>query len=302
MAIYHCSVKTVSRSSGRSATAAAAYRCAERIVDERTGEIHDYRRRGGVIHTATLAPAGERVPTRAELWNQAEAAERRKNSVVAREVVLALPAELDGRRRQDLALAFARHLADRYRVAVDVALHRPDQAGDQRNHHAHLMMTTRRLEAGQLTEKTRELDDQKTGEVMHIRQAWANACNAALEAARLPDRVDHRSNRARGIEAPPTVHLGPTITEMERRGVRTDRGDINRRALRIKELIQKLLEMKAALQKRLAAIPKRQPMAPAGIAQGFALVSPFARRPGPPESIKPEEPEPDPDPGSNFSP
>lgn len=246
MAIYHCSVKTVSRSSGRSATAAAAYRCAERIVDERTGEIHDYRRRGGVIHTATLAPVGERVPTRAELWNQAEAAERRKNSVVAREVVLAPPAELDGRRRQDLALAFARHLADRYRAAVDVALHRPDQAGDQRNHHAHLMMTTRRLEAGQLTEKPRELDDMKTrtGEVMHIRQAWENACNAALEAASLPDRVDHRSNRARGIEAPATVHLGPTITEMERRGVRTERGDINRRAFRMKELIQRLLEMK----------------------------------------------------------
>lgn len=302
MAIYHCSVKTVSRSSGRSATAAAAYRHAERIVDQRTGEIHDYRRKGGVVHSATLAPRGEKVPARADLWNAAEAAEKRKNSVVAREVVVALPAELDAGGRQDLALAFADHLANRYRVAVDLAIHRPDGQGDHRNHHAHILMTTRRLEQGQLTEKTRELDDQKSGEVMHIRESWANTCNLALERARVADRVDHRSHRARGIEVPPTVHLGPTITEMERRGVRTERGDVNRRAWRLRELLQKLLEMKEALQKRLAAVPKREPMAPAGIAQGFALVSPFARRPGPPESIKPDEASPDPDPGTDFSP
>ena len=94
MAIYSASVKTVSRGGGRSATAAAAYRNGEEITDERTGEVHDYRRRTGVEHVASFAPEGMAPQPSAELWNRAEAAEVRKNARVAREVLVALPAEL----------------------------------------------------------------------------------------------------------------------------------------------------------------------------------------------------------------
>lgn len=307
MAIYHLSAKPVSRSAGRSATAAAAYRSGTRIVDERTGEIHDYRRKRGVESVDIILPRGsdyEWASDRSRLWNAAELAEKRKDACVAREFVVALPFELSPSTRRQLALDFAQEMADREGCAVDVAIHAPGGDGDNRNHHAHILRTTRKVEAEGLGDK---LDTEKAGrrrvdDLQAVRASWANACNLALERASVPDRVDHRSHRARGIEVPPTVHLGPTITEMERRGVRTERGDVNRRAWRLRELLQKLLEMKEALQKRLAAVPKREPMAPAGIAHGFALVSPFARRPGPPESIKPDEASPDPDPGTDFSP
>ena len=103
MAIFHLQINTVSRSAGRSATAAAAYRAGEKIVDERTGEIHDYTRKGGVEASALFAPAGspEWAADRAQLWNSAEGAENRKNSTVAREFVIALPAELSAGERQE---------------------------------------------------------------------------------------------------------------------------------------------------------------------------------------------------------
>ena len=164
MALYSASVKPVSRSSGRSATAAAAYRNAERITDERTGEIHDYTRRSGVDHVEAFAPHGMTVQGSAELWNKAEAAEVRKNARVAREVLVALPHELDQVQRRELAKSIAQNMADRYGTAGTLAVHHPDQEGDNRNHHVHILMTTRRLDAsGQLGEKTRELDDVKRG-------------------------------------------------------------------------------------------------------------------------------------------
>ena len=112
MAIYHLSVKTISRSAGRSATAAAAYRAGVEIADERTGEVHDYRRKGGVDSAELVLPVGapEWAVDRAALWNAAEQAEKRKNSTVAREFEIALPAELSPDERQRLALDFAREL------------------------------------------------------------------------------------------------------------------------------------------------------------------------------------------------
>lgn len=221
MAIYHMSMKTVSRSAGRSATAAAAYRAAAEIEDTRTGEVHDYRRRRGVDGTTLLLPA--KVPSwaedRAELWNQAEASERRSNSTVAREIVVALPAELDAESRTTLVHDFAHEIIGRHGCAVDVAIHAPGKQGNHRNHHAHLLMTTRRLEADGFTAKTRELDDRKTGrgEVLHWRERWAELTNTALERAGRSERVDHRTLKAQGIDRAPTTHRGPGATAHERK-------------------------------------------------------------------------------------
>lgn len=221
MAIYHLSVKAISRSAGRSATAAAAYRSGARIEDRGSGLIHDYRRRSGVAGSFVVAPAtAEWAADRAELWNAAELAEKRCNSTVAREYELALPAELDAVGRSMLAKRFARHLVETYGVAADVAIHVPNLEGDQRNHHAHILTTTRVVEAdGSLGAKTRILDAAQTGsaEIEKLRSVWAEMANQALLEAGRSERIDHRSRAAAGLVGPGTKHLGPDLTAVERR-------------------------------------------------------------------------------------
>jgi len=230
MATYHLSAKTISRSHGRSATGAAAYRTGARIADERTGIVHDYRRRQGVEARLLILPdnAPDWASDRARLWNAAEGAETRKNSTVAREFEIALPAELDAEQRQRLAVDFARELVLRHGCAADVAIHRPGRAGDSRNHHAHLLLTTRRLTAAGFTEKTRELDDLKSGEIGRWRARFAEVQNARLREAGVEARVDHRSLEAQAIDREATIHLGPAATALERRGIPTRLGENNR--------------------------------------------------------------------------
>src|SRR3546814_2391710 len=119
--------------------------------------------------------------------------------------------------RRELYLGLAREIRGRHWVAVDVSIHAPGREGDQRNHHAHLLTTTRRLGPEGLWEKTRELDQKQSGEVERWRERWAEMQNRALELANVPDRVDHRSHQRQGIEQEPTVHMGPSATAMERR-------------------------------------------------------------------------------------
>ena len=243
MALYSASVKPVSRSSGRSATAAAAYRNAERIIDERTGDIHDYTRRSGVDHVESFAPVGMSPQLGSELWNKAEAAEVRKNARVAREVLVALPHELDQVQRRELAKSIAQGLADRYGTAGTLAVHDPDREGDNRNHHVHILMTTRRLDAsGQLGEKTRELDDVKRGpqEVEWIRSMIEERTNSSLERAGVEARVDRRSlseqraaaldagdmDRAEELDRPATLHEGPRVTQIRRESARKGRAPL----------------------------------------------------------------------------
>lgn len=227
MAIFHCSVKTFSRSKGKSAPAAAAYRSGVRLLDERTGEVHDYTRKRGVEYTELVLPDGVTLD-RESLWNAAESAENRKNSTVAREYEVALPEELNADERKELVQEFARYLAERYGVAADVAIHAPSKNGDHRNHHAHILTTTRTVSPEGIGAKTRALDDRKTGEVEHIRATWANLTNRALERAGHSARIDHRSLTAQGIGREPTIHIGVTATAMERRGIQTERGNLNR--------------------------------------------------------------------------
>ena len=221
MAIYHLSVKAVSRSAGRSATAAAAYRAGCEIADERTGEIHDYRRKAGVESADIVLPDGapEWATDRAKLWNAAELAEKRKDACVAREFEVALPAELSPSERRRLALDFAKDMANREGCAVDVAIHAPGREGDNRNHHAHILRTTRKVEADGLGAK---LDTEKAGrkrsdDLEAVRAKWADLMNERLRENGIAARVDHRSLEAQGIDRAPTKHLGPVATAYERR-------------------------------------------------------------------------------------
>jgi hypothetical protein len=249
VAIYHCSTKPLTRSSGRSAVAAAAYRSGARLVDERQGIEHDYTRRSGVLHTELVLPEGAGEWSRAELWNAAEKAEKRKDARTAREWEVALPAELGESERRWLAVRFAADLAKKYGCAVDVALHAPDREGDQRNWHAHLLATTRKVTAGALAEKCEiELSDAKRLslglaptriEVESVRQMWADEVNRQLQSVRRPERVDHRSlaaqreealqqgqvDKAAELDREPQVKLGWKVVQMVRRGEASDRGD-----------------------------------------------------------------------------
>lgn len=235
MASYHLSVKTIKRSAGRSATAAAAYRVGERIECQREGRIHDYTRKQGIEETFLLAPEGAPAwaTDRSALWNAVEASETRRNSVTAREWELALPSEISAAARSQITRDFARELVTRYGVAVDVAIHAPHREGDQRNHHAHVLTSTRKLEAQGFTAKTRVLDSAKTGgvEIEQMRGVWAELQNRALERAGKVERVDHRSLEAqreaaveRGdaltaeeLDRDPELKLGPAANSMERR-------------------------------------------------------------------------------------
>ena len=242
MAIYHLSTKPVSRSSGRTATASIAYRAGIAIKDERTGKEHDYTRRGGVVFTQLHTPNNLQVD-RAQLWNLAETTETRKNSRTAREIVVNLPYELDESCRSELVNDFAKDLANKYGVAVDVAIHLPDAEGDNRNHHAHIMLTTRkleRLESGRiaLTSKS-QLEMSNTqlkerdlptarDELKLIRKQWADLTNDYMKERNIPVTVDHRSHAERGLDQLPTQKLGWEASAMERKGIATDKGDYNR--------------------------------------------------------------------------
>ena len=241
MAIYHCTTKPISRSKGRSAVAAAAYRAGQRIEDQRTGITHDYTQRQGVDMTITFLLDGE-VCDRSQLWNAAELAEKRKDARTAREWVIALPAELNADQRAMLATDFACELSHRYGVGVDLAVHAPDKAGDQRNHHAHILTTTRKVtrREGELVlgdKATLELSDKKRAElqlgkakleVKNIRAMWADRANEHLARAGHEVRIDHRTLQEQGIDKVASIHLGPVATEMERNGKASERGAFNR--------------------------------------------------------------------------
>lgn len=248
-AVYHLSVKCVCRASGRSAPAAAAYRSGDEIEDRRTGVTHDYTRKGGVVHSEILVPAGAPAwaEDRSALWNEAEAAEKRKDARVAREYEVAIPKELSREQGIQLVRDFAQELCDRYGVAVDFNVHKDSALkwdGSAKGFdglHAHVMTTTRRLgpegfgakaepELSDAKRKSLGLSDGAT-EIERVRQVWEVSANRHLERAGESQRIDRRSLKDQGIDREPTRHLGPAATALERRGERTDLGEVNRRIL-----------------------------------------------------------------------
>jgi len=227
VAIYFLNLTTFGRSGGSSAVSAAAYRAGERIRDERSGKTYDHSDRQDVMHKEIILPdqfvADDMgwAKDRANLWNTAEAAETRKNARVAREYLVALPAELPQEHRLSLVRGFSRELVERYRFAVDVTIHAPRDfpGSDPRNFHAHLLMTTREVSPDGIGSRTtlelvgRERHLRGLGpsrdEYLSIRERWANLTNDALREAGLTARVDHRSLKHQGIDREPV----PTIPE-----------------------------------------------------------------------------------------
>ncbi|UYZ09011.1 Ti-type conjugative transfer relaxase TraA [Agrobacterium salinitolerans] len=245
MAIYHLSTKPVSRSSGRSAVASAAYRCAVLLTNHRDGLVHDFTRKEGVEHIEIVLPDGlsaDWALDRSALWNAAEFAEKRKDARVAREFEIALPHELSPEGRLKAARAFARDLANRYGAAVDFAIHSPSEHGDIRNYHAHVLMTTRQVDRTRLSEKT-YLEHKNARLLAHgmattdmqlrdIRQAWEGIANRQLQREGLDVRIDHRSHIERGLELSPTEHMGVHASQMRQQGMAVERERLDNEAAR----------------------------------------------------------------------
>lgn len=236
MAIYHFSMKTFSRSKGQSATAAVAYRAGGKIECEREGRTHDYTRKSGVLHSEIFLPsnAPSWANNREKLWNGAESAETRKNSTVAREFEVALPCELNEQERIALVRDFAQQIVNRHGCAVDAHLHDDNSRKRQQNHHAHIMLTTRKLEKDGFTKKTRELDVKTSGEVQYWREQWEKTANKHLRNNAIENNkdhynaIDHRTLAEQCIDRPPMKKLGVHAAALERKGIATEKGNYNR--------------------------------------------------------------------------
>lgn len=250
MAIFHLSTKPIQRSAGRSAVAAAAYRSAIKLTDETTGTTFNYEKKHNnvVKSECFLFADGQKILVdRSSLWNEAELSEKRKDARTAREIIINLPHEVDDEHRELLVNQFTELLAKRYNVAIDYAIHRPDRGGDQRNHHAHIMMTTRTAELKNnkicLNEKSvLELSNSKltklnqpltNDQITTIRADYAAFTNELFLSLGIDERVDHRSNAEQGKAALPTKKMGVAATAMERKGTRTTTGDYNRQIRKI---------------------------------------------------------------------
>lgn len=245
MAIFHLNTSTISRKSGRTSTAAAAYRCGGVLYDERTDKTHDYSKKKGVVFSECfMFEKGEKVYLdRQRVWNTAEKVEKRIDARTAREIIINLPYELDEINRTELVQEFTEHIAKTYNVAIDFAIHEPSKDGDQRNHHAHILMTTRQATLGEnnsliLGEKTNlELSNTKLGklglpktqdQIINLRERWATMANDYLEFSHIDDRIDHRSYAEQGIDKLPTKKLGSKTVQAERDDIQTPKGDYNR--------------------------------------------------------------------------
>jgi ATP-dependent exoDNAse (exonuclease V) alpha subunit len=224
MAIFHLTAKMISRGKGQSAIAAAAYRSGERLRDEQADEQKFYTSRAErIVFTDIMAPAEapEWAHDRNALWNHAERAEKRKDAQLAREIEVALPHEMTDQQREYLVKDFAREAFVRKGYAVDIAIHAPDKNSDERNHHAHLMVTRRTLGPdGFAPTKDWQFDKKQLGQ---WREQFAHLTNRHLERHGIDARVDHRSLKEQGIEREPTVHVGYAGMEIAARGGASDR-------------------------------------------------------------------------------
>lgn len=230
MSLYHLSVKVISRSDGRSAVAAAAYRSGEKLTCDHYEKIQDYTKKTGVEFTNIYAPPNTKpeLLDRQILWNTVEKVERRKDAVLAREFEIAFPCELNAEQRKQLLDELCQKLVEKYGVVVDAAIHAPhtESGSDARNYHAHIMFTTRAInENGEFAaKKYRDFSrDNGTQTVCDWREDFADLCNKHLELAGFDERVDHRSYADQNKDyLEPTTHEGPAVTAMRRRGIDTE--------------------------------------------------------------------------------
>ena len=264
IAIFHCPIQIIKRSMGKSAVAAAAYRSGEKLVNEWDGLTHDFTRKGGIVHTEIMLPthAPPEFADRSTLWNSVEEIEKSSTAQLAREIEVALPVELSGVEQLALVRAFVKDTFVDAGMCADFAIH---DKGDG-NPHAHIMLTIRPIkengEWGAKCRKVYDLDSQgqripdgKGGWKSHRedttdwnrrenaekwRAAWATYANRALEAAGRLERIDHRSYKRQGIDKIPSVHMGPAASQMERWGIVTVKGDINRQIAADNKLLKEI--------------------------------------------------------------
>lgn len=252
MAIYHCTCKIISRGQGRSAVGAAAYRSGEKLYNEYDGIEHDYTKKGGVVYSEIMLceNAPKEYQDRQTLWNAVEQIEKSSKAQLAREYEVALPVELLREEQIKLVRDFAKENFVDNGMCVDFSIHDKEDG----NPHAHIMLTTRPIEQdnswgvkqkkeyildknGQKqydkkkqtykckTVKTTNWDSKEF--LQRSRESWAEKVNQELEKKSLPQRIDHRSLKEQGVDRVPTIHEGGA-RKLEKRGIKTDRGKINR--------------------------------------------------------------------------
>ena len=264
MAIYHLSIKIISRGKGKSAVAAASYRSGEKIKNEYDGIVHDFTRKGGIAHTEILLPqnAPQEFSDRGTLWNSVEKIEKSKNSQLAREIEIALPKELNREKQIELVREYVKENFVKVGMCADIALHDKNDG----NPHAHILLTMRPLNEdktwGAKSKKEYILDENgekvklkngnyKTRKINTVdwneqdkaeewRKTWADITNKYLEENSIQEKVDHRSYQRQGIEEIPTIHLGVSASQMEKKGIATDRGNINREIRKQNRLLQEI--------------------------------------------------------------
>ena len=291
MAIYHCSVKIIGRSSGRSAVGSSAYRSGERLENERDGITHDYTKKSGVVYSEIVVPeyAPEWTKNRQTLWNEVEKIEKSSRAQLAREFELALPAELGHEQQKKIVSEFANDLAKEGMI-IDVAMH---DKGDG-NPHAHLMATLRQLDrAGTWKEKQRKeyildqngnkqydpqkktykcktvktTDWDKTETLEKWRENWSKVVNKHLEIAGHEQRIDHRSYKEQGIEQIPTIHEGAIARKIDgRENQISDRCEINRKIAKENRHLVLLERQEELLQERKTIFSRMEERRPAPIA------------------------------------
>ena len=244
--MFHCSLKTISRSSGRSATGAIAYRTASKVYCERYGVTHDYTRKSGVEYTKIY---NSNIKDTEALWNQIEKKETRKNSTVAREITISIPHEIDKETMIKSVDEFSLFVAEKYDVAVQSALHAPHSEGDQRNWHAHIMFSTRDSRGL----KTRVLDDQKTGktETIKIREKWSLICTKLVSEEK-QEEWSHLSYAERKIQKTPMIKMGVIATNFERKtGMKSQKRTEYEQSIRTQKDTGRITEFFDAKQKEI---------------------------------------------------
>lgn len=271
MAIYHCAIKIISRGKGMSAVGACAYRSGEVLQNEYDGIIHDFTRKRGIVYTEILLPshAPPEFADRSTLWNSVERIEKSKNSQLAREIEVALPIELDREGQIRLVRGYVQENFVSAGMCADIAIHDKNDG----NPHAHIMLTMRPLEqsgewggkskkeyvldksgqriklknGGFKSRKVDTVDWNDRGNAERWRKAWADCINRSLVEQDIQKRVDHRSYKRQGKEQIPTIHAGVSATQMERRGMRTERGEKNRRIRERNRLLKEVRRRIAGL-------------------------------------------------------
>ena len=256
MAIYSFRMQVVSRSKGRSATAGAAYRGRMAIYDERTHEQHDYRRHNGLLDHSLLLPehAPEEFASAQGLWNAAERAEKRKDAQIYRENLLALPHELTLEQNRALLHEFLQEHYVSRGMGAQADIHAADPHGNEKNIHAHVMLTLREIEADGFA-KTKNRNWNKKETLQAWREGWAEAINRALERQNCQERVDHRTLTEQGVFREASQHLGPAVTAMERRGEHTRAGEHNRR---VDEANRERAELQREQRQNAAALERAE--------------------------------------------